>query len=67
MSEIERQMWEDPEFKTILSYIVSWRPAWATGDPVSKNLLSNSENSRVSPGLSMWSVILAGKKKKMLV
>jgi hypothetical protein len=46
MSEIERQMWEDPEFKTILSYIVSWRPAWATGDPVSSRQINRPEDRR---------------------
>lgn len=28
---------EDPEFKVILCYIVSWRSAWDTRDPVSEN------------------------------
>lgn len=28
---------EDPEFKVILCYIVSWRSAWDTWGPVSGN------------------------------
>lgn len=50
---MERQ--EDQKFKVILSYIVSSRPSWATGDPHLKKksvqkMLSGQDTSKAKRG-----------------
>lgn len=63
-------MWKDQKYKAILSYIQSWRPVWATWDPVFKkethtqkkkirSLLTDSKNIKCI--LGYWQFLIKSK------